>query len=198
MSGKGMRAATITVFGSGSPELSAADCELAHRLGAELARRGFTLCNGGYGGTMEEAARGAREAGGRVVGVTLRRVAFRPNPWLDEVFPQPDLPARIMGLLDRGDGYIVLGGGTGTLAEIGLLLELQNKGFMPRRPVVFLGRFWRPLLELLSDEPLLRELAPFQPVEGIEMLGPLACTDSPEAAVRYLAVNLGQSPGEAP
>jgi len=143
---------------------------------------------------MEAAARGARQEGGRVVGVTLERGTGRPNRWLDEVHPQPDLPARIMELLDRGDGYVVLGGGTGTLAEIGMLLELQNKGLVPRRPVVFLGRFWRPLLELLRDEPLLREQAPFQPVEGAEMLGLVACTDSPEAAARYLAHNLRAPP----
>jgi len=179
MGGYAEARATVTVFGSGAPRLPRGQYEAAHRLGAELARRGFEVCNGGYGGTMEAAARGARRAA-------------RPNPYLDEVLEQPDLPARIVCLLRRGDGYVVLPGGTGTLAEIGMMLEFQNKAILPRRPMVFLGEFWRPLLGLLEDESLLRDPSPFRPVEGVELLGAVALAESPEAAARYLERHLPQ------
>ena len=55
---------TITVFGSGSECLSAEDYEQARQLGAELARRGFTLRHRRYGGTRGAAAPGARRPGG--------------------------------------------------------------------------------------------------------------------------------------
>jgi len=126
------------------------------------------------------------------VGVTLRGRAARPNPYLDEVLEQPDLPARIVCLLRRGDAYVVLPGGTGTLAEIGMMLEFQNKAILPRRPMVFLGEFWRPLLGLLEDESLLRDPSPFRPVEGVELLGAVALAESPEAAARYLERHLPQ------
>ncbi len=185
---------TITIFGSGSPRLKVADYELARRLGAELAGHGFRVCNGGYGGTMKAAAQGAREHGGSALGVTLTGSGqAAPNEWLEQVLPQPDLPSRILRLLEHGEGFVVLGGGTGTLAEIGILLEFQSKGLMPRSPIVFLGQFWQPLLGLLAGEKILRRESPFTPVEGIEMLGSIACTDSPEAAAQYLAANLSGS-----
>ena len=112
------------------------------------------------------------------------------NPYLVRQLPQPNLPARILCLLERGAGYVVLAGGTGTLAEIGMLLEFRNKGLLPVRPVVFLGPFWGPLLELLAAERILREPDPFRPVDGIEMHGAIARTDSPTAAAEYLAANL--------
>ena len=110
-----------------------------------------------------------------------------------------DLPSRITTLLDRGDGYVVLRGATGTLAEIGLLLEMMNKGLMAVKPVVFLGDFWAPLLGLLAGQPLLGKPDPFQPVEGVKMLGVIALADSPESAARFLAVNLlGQDLARGP
>ena len=60
----------VTVFGSSRPPAGHADYEEARALGAALATRGFAVCTGGYGGTMEAASRGAKEAGGKVYGVT--------------------------------------------------------------------------------------------------------------------------------
>jgi len=181
---------TVTVFGSGGAKPGSPECEAAGRLGAELARRGFAVCNGGYGGTMAAAARGAREAGGATVGVTLGSSRAKPNEWLDEVLPQPDLTSRILCLFERGDAYAVLPGGTGTLAELGLLLEYQNKNLMDRRPLVMLGGFWGPLLDLLSGERILREAGPWQAAGDVRMIGHLAVADSPEGAAEYLADNL--------
>jgi len=48
----------ITIFGSNQPIEGTSDYAVAYELGKRLAERGFTICNGGYGGTMEAAARG--------------------------------------------------------------------------------------------------------------------------------------------
>jgi len=182
---------TVTVFGSGTVEPGSPDYELARRLGAGMARAGFRLCNGGYGGTMAAGAQGAKEAGGATVGVTLKGQRWQgPNPWLDEVVQKDHLLARLACLLDYGDGYVILAGGTGTLAEIGVLLEMMNKQVMSGKPAVFLGEFWSPLLTLLAWERILCEVGPFRCVRGVRMMGMVACTDSTEAAVRYLAANL--------
>lgn len=57
----------IGVFGSGSA--SPRVYKLAYDVGAEIARRGHILINGGLGGVMEASSRGASEAGGLVIGV---------------------------------------------------------------------------------------------------------------------------------
>lgn len=182
---------TVTVFGSASPRRVSVEYEAAYELGRELAARGLALCNGGYGGTMEAAAKGAREAGGHVTGVTLSSIPSRKaNPFLDTVIPCPDLMARISTLLETGDGYAVLPGGPGTLAEIGMMLECINKKFIPARPFVFLGEFWDPLLELMCGEDVLRRESGWEGVEGVEVLGSAARTDSPAAAAEFLAKNL--------
>lgn len=182
--------ATVTVFGGSSCKEGSDVYDLAYRLGSRLGARGLRLCNGGYGGTMEAAARGARESGGATVGITLKGERRRANRWIRDVRPQPGHRDRMETLIAEGDGYVVLPGGTGTLAELGVLLESINKGLIRRKPVVFLGRFWWPLLDLLSGERVLRNEAGFSPTEGVVVTGAVARTDDPGAAAQYLAVNL--------
>ncbi len=69
-------ARTIAVFGSGRAPAGHPVLAQAERLGRLLAEAGFTLICGGYGGTMEAASRGARQAGGQVIGVTW--ICLRP------------------------------------------------------------------------------------------------------------------------
>ncbi|MGH7566932.1 MAG: TIGR00730 family Rossman fold protein, partial [Gemmatimonadota bacterium] len=59
--GSGGGAPRVAVFGSGGG--GEVDLARARRLGAGLARAGYVVMNGGYGGTMEAAAAGASEAG---------------------------------------------------------------------------------------------------------------------------------------
>ena len=61
--------ATIAVFGSSEPSDGDPLYERAQRLGHRLAKAGFGVITGGYGGVMEAASRGAYEAGGKSIGV---------------------------------------------------------------------------------------------------------------------------------
>src|SRR5262245_53416754 len=54
----------VTVFGSARFPETHPYYEIGRRLGAELARAGFTVMTGGGPGIMEAANRGAKEAGG--------------------------------------------------------------------------------------------------------------------------------------
>ena len=72
----------VTVFGSSRPREGEPDYEEARVLGRALARHGFTICSGGYGGVMEGVSRGAKEAGGRTYGVTAEFFkAAKLNAW---------------------------------------------------------------------------------------------------------------------
>src|SRR5215475_6667472 len=74
----------ITVFGSSRPRESDADYAEARALGSALAETGYAVCSGGYAGVMEAVSRGAKEAGGKVYGVTAEFFTkAKTNAWVD-------------------------------------------------------------------------------------------------------------------
>lgn len=140
----------ITLFGSAAPQEGDEEYMAAWELGRLLASAGYVLCNGGYGGIMEASARGARERGGHTIGVIISSVSTAVNPFIVEVIPRHSLLERLETLLEKGDGYIVLPGGTGTLLELAAVWEYLNKSLMPQKPVIVLGSFWQPVVETLT------------------------------------------------
>ena len=152
--------ASIAVFGSSEPRAGDPAYDLAYRTGQALAQNGFTTVTGGYGGVMEAASRGAHEAGGRTVGVVSDIFSGRdPNPYLSETLTSRDLYERTRLLIDRSDGYVVLAGRTGTLAELTWVWALARAGCLSDRPLVALGEPWPDLLDLLERRDMLDSVA---------------------------------------
>lgn len=142
----------VTVFGSGILEEPDAAYQEARTIGRMLAEGGCTICNGGYGGLMAATARGAKEMGGRTIGITLRAIPAAPNRWIDREISTGSLTERLMELVSTGDGFVILRGGTGTLLELAAVWELMNKEFQPRKPVVAVGDFWSPVIGLMARQ----------------------------------------------
>jgi len=142
---------TITVFGSSKPRPDDPEYRIAFELGSALAKAGFTVCSGGYGGTMEAVSRGAAESGGKTVGVTFEHFGLSANRWIHREIKVPSLPDRLLQLVEQGDGYVVLRGGTGTLLELALVWELAHKELMSGKPIVLLGGFWEPVITLIEN-----------------------------------------------
>lgn len=144
----------VTVFGTSKANADQPVYQTALMLGQRLAEAGFTLANGGYGGTMLAAAQGAQAAGGRVIGVTCR--AFkrgRANAYVTEERPTETLSERLAALIAVGQAYVVLPGGTGTLLELADVWEHKNKGFADAdKPILLIGGFWLPLVEMMSEQ----------------------------------------------
>jgi len=170
-----MRERTISVFGTARAREGEPVFALAEQLGRGLAQAGFAVANGGYGGTMLATAKGAREAGGKVIGVTCS--AFKSsvaNAFVSEQVTTASLDERLDTLVRLGMGYVVLPGGTGTLLELAKVWELKNKKFFDRaRPIVLLGDFWRPLVDLVCrDDPRSAEQVRFAegPADAIERI----------------------------
>ncbi len=142
---------TITVFGSSRPHPGDAEYEEARELGGELARHGFVVCSGGYGGVMEAVSRGAKEAAGRTLGVTAAFFRSKANAWVDETVHVETWQERLFELIRRGHGYVACRGGTGTLVELAVVWEMLNKAVMVGKPLVVLGEFWLPILERVRE-----------------------------------------------
>jgi uncharacterized protein (TIGR00725 family) len=170
----------VTIFGSGTAVSGSEEYKLAEQLGRLLAKAGFTIVNGGYGGTMLAAAKGAVSEGGKTIGVTCRAFqAGRPNEFVTEEIETNTLVERLETLVSSGEGYIVLPGSTGTLLELAFVWELKNKGFMNTgKPVILLGDFWNPLVKLIAD---------YEKQSGLR----LSRTQTPEQAVELLKTKLG-------
>lgn len=143
----------VTVFGSADPAEGSEAYELARTVGGVLAEQGFGLANGGYGGTMEASARGAKEADGKTIGVTCSLWKSKPNKYIDRVEQTSELRERLEKLISLGEsGFVTLPGATGTLLELAMVWELTAKRFLPARPIVCVGGFWRPLVEIMRQE----------------------------------------------
>jgi len=144
----------ITIFGTGRAKPDDRTFTLAYEAGRLLAQAGFTIANGGYGGTMTAAGKGAAEAGGEIIGVTCS--AFKnskPNQYITREIVTKSLDERLDTLITLGRAYIVLPGGTGTLLELAKVWELKNKGFLePDKPIILIGEFWKPLVELIASD----------------------------------------------
>lgn len=145
----------VSVFGTGRVRPGEPAFLLAEQVGRALAQAGFTIANGGYGGTMHAAAKGAADAGGTVIGVTCSAFKSSANEYVTREIATASLEERLDTLMRIGQAYIVLPGGTGTLLELAMVWELKNKGFLDgAKPIILVGEFWRPLVDLVAtDDP---------------------------------------------
>lgn len=90
----------------------------AEAIGGAIAGLGATLVTGGRGGIMAAASRGARRAGGCVVGIVPSTAFAEANPWCSVVIPTGLGHARNALTALAGDVVVAVGGGAGTLSEI--------------------------------------------------------------------------------
>jgi len=147
------------VFGSNAPQDGELDYAEARELGRLLAQAGYVVATGGYFGTMEAASRGAKEAGGYVIGVTTSlfdNTRLHPNPYLDEEIKLPTLFQRLHHLVTMADAWVALPGGIGTLSEVALTWSLMQVGEMPQRPFVLVGEQWRSTIGEFSTDYYVR------------------------------------------
>lgn len=181
----------IAVFGSSEPRPPSPAWHQAYEVGRLLAETGFVVVNGGYGGVMEASARGAREAGGRTIGVTTTAFAFRgaANPWIETERRERDLFERTRGLIEEAAGFVVLPGRSGTLAELGLVWALHKAGLLGGKPIQLVGQVWEDLLPHLHRLDLLdaavleiTEIAQ-GPRQAVERLAALLLPARPDRSV---------------
>ncbi len=140
----------VTVFCSSSDRIPRPFFSVAEELGTLLGKGGHTLVyGGGSTGLMGVLARSVQRAGGRVVGILPE---FMRTPELayeeaDELILTRDMRERKALLEARGDAFLVLPGGFGTLEELLEVLTLKQLE-RHRKPIVLLNAlgFYDPLL----------------------------------------------------
>ena len=154
-------------------------------------RETYVVCSGGGGGIMEAANRGAKEAGGRTVGLNIGLPhEQRPNPYIT-----PELSfefryffMRKLWFAHLARAVVVFPGGFGTLDELTELLTLMQTQKLERRIPIFLygSQFWN---EVINFPALIRHGMISQDDVDLFQL-----VDTPDAALRGIQTSLQASP----
>ena len=152
---------TIVFFGSARTPQGSEWYEAARSLAFRLTQwskgldpagqRRFVVCTGGGPGIMEAANRGASEARGRNVGLTIslpREEAGNPHVTRELSFHFHYFFMRKFWLAYMAKAVIVFPGGYGTLDELFEVLTLvQTKRMTKRMPIVLFGtKYWRDVI----------------------------------------------------
>lgn len=151
-----------------TPEVAA----MAERLGELIAQRGWILLNGGRNcGVMAASARGAKKAGGTVIGILPDTTTTKASPDLDVAVLTGMGDGRNLINVMSSDVVIACPGALGTLSEIVLALK-HDKHVI--------------LLAFNEVEPQLQRFA---------KRGQLTTADTPEEAVGQASVALPNTDG---
>jgi uncharacterized protein (TIGR00725 family) len=108
----------------GAAEADDATYEVARKLGRCLADAGAVVVCGGRSGVMEGVARGAREQGGRTVGILPGTDGEAANPWIEIPVATGLGEARNAVVARCAEAVVGVGGGWGTLSELALAAKM--------------------------------------------------------------------------
>lgn len=124
-----MRKLQIAVIGYNNDRCTDEARRIAYEIGKEIACAGAILVCGGLGGVMESACKGAKENGGTTVGIIPQEEFSYANKFCDIVICTGIGHARNFVVGSSADGIIAIGGGVGTLIEMGV-------GYMTYKTIV--------------------------------------------------------------
>ena len=122
-------------------------------LSLEAPRRRFVVCSGGGPGIMEAANRGAREAGGKTIGLNIR-LPFEqgPNPYITEGlhFEFHYFFMRKFWFAYLAKALVIFPGGFGTLDEMFEILTLAQTRKLSKKLLVILygSAYWSEVFDL--------------------------------------------------
>lgn len=170
----------VTVFGSSLPVQGEPEYEYAHRLGALLAKNGFDICNGGNSGIMEAVSKGALENGAYITGISVNHFRANSNKYLSELIVCDSLFERITKLVNKGDAFVILQGGTGTLLELASVWEFMNKNLMEHKPVACHSAMWDSIV-FIMEKQIMREK---------RETGLIKCFDTIDEIAGFISANL--------
>ncbi|MBJ7881400.1 TIGR00730 family Rossman fold protein [Gelidibacter salicanalis] len=171
----------VTVFGSARFVQDSSHYKNAEKIGAALAKTGFTVMTGGGPGIMEAANKGAFEAGGHSVGCNIiLPFEQKPNLYLHKCINIPYFFLRKVILIKYSYAFVVMPGGIGTLDELFEALTLIQTKVIQDFPVVIFDSIYHK--ELCEHIQLMAENESISP-DDMELL---FVTDSVEDLMTHI------------
>ena len=146
----------VSVFGSARTPPSHKYYRMARKLGSMLAEEGLSIITGGGPGIMEAANRGAGEAGGTSVGLSIALPHEQTsNPYANIRLDFHYFFARKVMFVKYACAFVCFPGGFGTLDEFFESLTLIQTEKVESFPVVLIGKsYWRGMVDWIEKSML--------------------------------------------
>lgn len=150
----------IAFFGSSELKPESKYYQEAFRIAQVLAKKGYTIVNGGGPGIMNASTQGAESVDGETLAITFspknapgfegRYLSNR----VDKEIKTANYIDRMFKLLEHADCFIIFKGGCGTISEFGTAWILAKLYYPHHKPFILYGRFWRKIIRVLKEEML--------------------------------------------
>lgn len=145
----------VSIFGSARLKEGDKYYQTAVEIAEKITKIGFGIITGGGPGIMEAGNRGARNSGGKSIGLNIE-LPFEQhfNPYIDKSY-SVDFNyffVRKVMFVKYSQGFIVMPGGFGTLDELSEAMTLIQTAKIARFPIVLVGsEFWSGLLDWFKN-----------------------------------------------
>ena len=151
----------VSIFGSARTKADNTYYFIAEEIAKKLSVAGYGVITGGWPGIMEAANKGAKEAGGKSVGLNIN-LPFEqyPNDYIDydKLINFKFFFVRKVMFMKYAQGFIVLPGGFGTLDELFEALTLVQTMKVGKFPIVLVGKhYWSGLVDWIKEVMLKEE-----------------------------------------
>ena len=178
---------SVCVYCGSSSRVDQAYKDAAIELGQVLAANKWDVVyGGGRVGLMGLVADSALTAGSKVVGIIPKHIETREVQHTDltELHVVDSMHVRKQMMVDRGDAFVILAGGLGTLDEFFEILTWKQLG-LHDKPVVMvnINGYWTKMVEAIhyiADQKFMRDedLRMFQVVDTVAEV-PAALKNAP-------------------
>ncbi|MFA6094710.1 MAG: TIGR00730 family Rossman fold protein [Candidatus Paceibacterota bacterium] len=148
---------SVTFFGSARLGEHTKDYQhirsIAKRVVEDL---GYAVTTGGGPGLMEAANRGAYEAGGNSLGITIELPREQStNPYVTDFIDFFYFFSRKVCMTYSAEAFVYGAGGFGTFDELFEILTLIQTKKIPRVPVILTGsKYWKPIEAVIKKQLL--------------------------------------------
>ena len=146
--------ATVTVFGSARSKPGSFHYEEASKLAGKIVKElGLAVVTGGGPGIMEATAKGAVEAGGQAIGITIELPRGQAtNKYVTDSCSFKYFFIRKAILTFSAHAFVFFPGGYGTLDELANLLNLIQGEKIPRVPIILIGTdYWTKFIDFVRQ-----------------------------------------------
>ncbi|HQC06241.1 MAG TPA: TIGR00730 family Rossman fold protein [Kaistella chaponensis] len=145
----------VSIFGSARLKQDSEHYNMAVDIAEKITEIGFGVITGGGPGIMEAGNKGARQGGGKSIGLNIE-LPFEQhfNPFIDKGYSM-DFDyffVRKVMFVKYSQGFIVMPGGFGTLDELMEAITLIQTNKIGKFPIVLVGsEFWSGLIEWFKN-----------------------------------------------
>lgn len=142
----------VTVFGSARTKPGDKYYKIAEAIGYKLAKAKYAVITGAGLGIMEAANKGAKEAGGKSVGLNIDiPVVQKPNPYVTHLIDFRYFFCRKVMFVKYANAFIVMPGGYGTLDEFFEAVTLIQTERINPFPVILVGKdYWKDIVQWIK------------------------------------------------